>query len=174
MIKLKYKYWQILLSIVTFFVLSSSFYFQYVKGLQPCPLCLMQRFCVILLMLVTLSALGIHSLKLSKILTSLQIVLALSGLFFASRQLWLQSLPSQEVPACMPQLDILIRYFPWNDVLHALFWGAGDCAEISWKWLGLSMAGWSSLYFLFMLLTGIMLIVQLNKGKFHPDCALFV
>ena len=128
MIKRTYRKIQTLLSLITLFVLFASFYFQYFLGLQPCPLCLMQ------------------------------VVISCAGLFFSIRQLWLQSLPAGKVPACMPGLDVLIHYFPWQTVARSLFWGTGDCAQISWHMLGISMPGWSALYFLFMALTGLFLV----------------
>ncbi|WED42497.1 disulfide bond formation protein B [Legionella cardiaca] len=161
--KLTYKRWQIMLVLISLIVLVSSFYFQYVKGLQPCPLCLMQRFCVFLLLIIGLIGLCSNYLKTGKILAILQILGAAGGVFFAVRQLWLQSLPSGQAPACMPELEVLIHYFPWKDVLHALFWGAGDCAEVTWKWLGLTMPAWSALYFLFMFLTGLLIYLRLGK-----------
>ncbi|ASQ45056.1 disulfide bond formation protein B [Legionella clemsonensis] len=163
MTKSSYKRWQMLLFLLSLTVLGSSFYFQYIAGLAPCPLCLMQRLCVFLLVVVGFVGLLINYLKAGKLLAVLQIGVALGGLFFAGRQLWLQSLPGDQMPACLPELDILVRYFPWRDVFHALLWGAGDCAEISWKWLGLTMPGWAALYFLFMSLTGAWIFWQLNR-----------
>lgn len=155
MTKLTYKRWQILLTFLSFFVLASSFYFQYVKGLPPCPLCLMQRLCVSLLFMICFIGINIRSLKGGKVVACLQFIVAGCGLFFASRQLWLQSLPVGQAPSCMPGLDVLIRYFPWKDVMHSLLWGTGDCAEISWQWLGLSMPAWAALFFAFLLIVAI-------------------
>lgn len=141
------KYIEYVLLLVTFCVLSFSLYSQYVLGLQPCPLCLMQRLCVSLLLILMGLEFWVHnSLKLKVS----QFFIASAGLFFALRQLWLQSLPSGSAPACMPGLDILIHYFPWQDIVHALLWGSGDCAEAAWRFLGISLAGWSALYFLFI------------------------
>jgi disulfide bond formation protein DsbB len=76
---------------------------------------------------------------------------------------WLQSLPADQIPACLPGLDALLHYFPWQDILHALFWGSGDCAEINWQWLGLSMPVWSLLYFLAVFCAFIFLFLLVNK-----------
>ncbi|MCC5013475.1 MULTISPECIES: disulfide bond formation protein B [unclassified Legionella] len=156
--KVIYRQGQILLAGLSFFILISSFYFQYVKNLQPCPLCLMQRLCVFLLFILGLIGIYAERIKPRKIIAVLQIIFALGGVFFAGRQLWLQALPAGQAPACMPDLGVLVRYFPWSDVLHALFWGAGDCAEVNWTWLGLSMPAWSAFYFLFMLVAAIFII----------------
>ncbi len=87
MTKLAYKRWQLLLTLLSLFVLASSFYFQYVKGLKPCPLCLMQRLCVLLLFAVSFTGTAVRSLKGGKVIACLQFFVAGCGLFFAVRQL---------------------------------------------------------------------------------------
>ena len=167
MTKFTYKRLQGFLAFLSLFVLASSFYFQYVKGLSRCALCLMQRFCVLLLFMICFIGVNTHRLKRGKIIAGLQILIAGSGLFFAGRQLWLQSLPAGQAPSCMPDLEIVIRYFPWRDVLRSLIWGTGDCAEVSWQWLGLSMPAWSALYFLFIVIVAIPLFWILRRQITH-------
>ncbi|WP_133128286.1 disulfide bond formation protein B [Legionella nagasakiensis] len=150
MTKRNYRSIQATLLLLTVVVVGSSFYFQYVVGLQPCPLCLMQRLCAFLLGMFCLMGMCLSTLKRGRLVALLQMFFAAGGLFFATRQLWLQSLPAEQTPACLPGLEVLIRYFPWQDVAHALFWGSGDCAEVSWRWLGLSMPAWAALYFFVM------------------------
>lgn len=149
-------------------VLCVSFYLQYGKGLEPCPLCLMQRICTIIIL-----ALGVVSLyrapirRQSRVLV--QILLAFLGLFFALRQLWLLSLPTDQVPACLPGLAVLIHYFPWQDTVRALIWGSGDCTEIRWTWLGLSIPLWSSLYFLFIAIAGSLAYYKRRQELTHTQ-----
>lgn len=131
------------------FILCFSFYAQYGLGLLPCPLCITQRLCVFLIVFFLLCS--FYCKKRVHLFSFLQLVSAGAGLFFAARQLWLQSLPQGSAPACMPGLDILIHYFPWQDVAHALFWGTGDCGEITWQLFGLSMPAWTALYFILMM-----------------------
>lgn len=150
MINRHYRLWQFSLILISFLVLMASFYFEYVQGLSPCPLCLMQRFSVTLVLLLSIVTFILGISKLSRLIIIVQMLVILSGFYFACRQMWLQSLPPEQIPACLPDLNVLMRYFPWRDVAHALFWGAGDCAEISWHWLGLTMASWVAIYFLGM------------------------
>lgn len=158
MTKITYRTVRFFLGLVTLAVLFFSLYSQYALHLQPCPLCLMQRLCVFLLLGVM--GLNLGTLKRAHLLSLLHVLISCAGLFFALRQLWLQSLPAGSAPACMPGLDILIRYFPWQDVARSLLWGSGDCAEHVWSFWGISMAGWSALYFLFMVLSGLILFVR--------------
>lgn len=141
-------------------VLLLSFYFQYSLGLEPCPLCLMQRLCVGLITLLSLIGLWLRRPAYAAGLLLTQLVFVVFGLFFALRQIWLQSLPPGSAPACMPDMSVLIHYFPWQDVLHAFIWGAGDCAQIPWQWLGLSLAGWSLVYFVVLALATLYLQLQ--------------
>ena len=147
-----YRNIQNLLLLVTIFILTSALYFEYGKGLQPCPLCLMQRFCTFLFGFFCLIGLCLSSLRRARRVSVFQMVFALCGIYFASRQIWLQSLPVDQTAACMPSLDILMHYFSKTQVLTALFWGTGDCAEASWSFLGLSIPVWSTIYFITMFL----------------------
>ena len=158
-----YRYAQCLLLFVTMVALGTGFYLQYVRGLQPCPLCLMQRFCMFLLLLFCLMGASLTTSKRGKIVAVFQMLVAVAGLFFATRQLWLQSLPVGQAPACIPDFDVLIRYFPWQDILHALVWGAGDCAEVTWKLLGFSLAAWGLLYFLTIAVAGGIVFFMLSN-----------
>lgn len=162
MMKSVYRNWQGFLCLSSAFVLAASCYFQWVKGLEPCPLCLMQRVCVGLLFAMSLLALMMGGKRARGMLLT-QALLAGSGLYFAARQLWLQSLPADQMPACMPTLEILLRYFPWRDIVHALFLGAADCGKITWQWLGLSMPAWSALYFAAVLFATGMTRFLLNR-----------
>lgn len=158
MTKISYKRVQLLLVLVTVVVLFASLYFQYYLGLHPCPLCIMQRLCVFILL--ALLGVSLNTLKKAHVICLIQIIISLAGLFFSIRQLWLQSLPAGQAPACMPGLDVLIRYFPWQETVRALFWGAGDCAEVNWAFGGISMPGWAALYFIFMTLMSLFLYVR--------------
>ena len=157
MTKPTYKAIQFFLSLLTLAVLFASLYFQYVAKMQPCPLCLMQRFCLFLLL--GLMGLGLGSLKRAHWISFAQVLIASAGLYFTLRQLWLQSLSPSEAPTCLPGLDILIKYFPWQTVARSLFWGSGDCAEATQAIFGMSMPGWAAVYFFIMLITGLYLFI---------------
>ena len=150
MSKRAYRRLQGLMLLSTIVVLWAAFYLQFIGGLKPCPLCLMQRVCSFLFGMFCLMGLCLSTRSRGRSVAVLQMLFSFAGLFFALRQLWLQTLPASQVPACLPGLEVLIHYFPWHDVLFALFWGTGDCAEITWTMLGYSLPAWSTLYFLTM------------------------
>ena len=72
---------------------------------------------------------------------------AATGAGLAARHVWLQSLPADQVPACGPGLDYIMDAFPLLDALELVFTGSGECAEVNWSFLGLSMPGWTFLWF---------------------------
>lgn len=160
-----YRNIQNVLLLVTIFVLTSTLYFEYAKGLQPCPLCLMQRFCTFLFGFFCMTALCLRSLRRARRVAIFQMIIAVFGAYFAGRQIWLQSLPVDQTAACMPNLDVLMHYFSKTQVLTALLWGTGDCAEVSWRFLGLSMPVWSEVYFIAIFLVSSYVFWALSRHR---------
>lgn len=157
MTKRSFRLIQNTLAFVTFLAVFFSFYSQYVMGYNPCPLCLMQRFCAGLLLLAFLMGMLSGSIQRAKHLSLIQAIVAAFGLFFATRQLWLQSMTTPESSACLPGIDMLIKYFPWQKLVHLFLWGSNSCGEVGISALGLSMAGWSAIFFgSILLLCGIL------------------
>lgn len=150
---INYRRIQIVLTLISLLVLTCSLCFQYIQDMEPCPLCLMQRLAVFLVFILSMLGIFIKTHPSKRRLGIAIFCIALAGLYFAARQVWLQSLPPGQAPACMPGMDVLIQYFPWKDILHALILGDGDCAEVRWTWLGLSMPVWAGLYFIFVMIT---------------------
>jgi protein dithiol:quinone oxidoreductase len=126
-------------------LLGYAYYLQYAQGLEPCPLCLVQRgFFYAVLVVLALGA--IHG-RGRKVYGPLAALLALGGIATAGRQLWLQSLPADKVPQCGPDLFFMLENFPLSRTLEKLFTGTGECAVVDWTFLGLSIAGWSAAWF---------------------------
>lgn len=136
---------------LTLSLTGASLYFEWVQGLLPCPLCVMQRLSVMLILILAALGLMVSASWAKKVVSFSQLGFALAGSGFALRQLYLQSLPPGNTPACGPGLNALLEYFPWKDIAHALLFGTGECAEVSWTFLKLSMASWSFLSFLVLL-----------------------
>ncbi len=120
-------------------------YFEYVLLLKPCLLCYAQRFCVYLVILTCLVAF-LHknqSIKLFKIYISTSLVFLASGISLAIRQLYLQSLPLDLIPTCGPDIDYLFDTLPFFEVFMLAIRGDGNCAEVLWSFMGISIPGWT-------------------------------
>lgn len=165
MSKLIYLRNQSLLLFITLFVLIISFYLQYMRGLEACPLCLMQRFSAILVAACCLASLLLQAPRYGRIVVLVQLIFAAAGLFFALRHVWLLLFTTSQTPACLPDLDILLRYFPWRDILQSLFWGTGECTKINWHILGLPLPVWSACYFLLALAGSGYILIRLWQSK---------
>lgn len=123
-----------------------ALYTQYFEYLEPCPLCMTQRVFYVLVGLFALIAL-IHT-RGHRIYAVLGTLSAIGGASVAGRQVWLQHLPADRVPACGPSLQYMLEMFPLGKTLEALLSGDGNCAEIDWTFLGFSMAEWSLVCFI--------------------------
>lgn len=126
-------------------LLGYGYYLQYVQGLQPCPLCMVQRgFFYGLVLVFALGSIHGRAFSLYGILAFL---LAAGGAATATRHVWLQSLPPDKVPACGPDLFFMLENFPFARTLEKVFYGSGECAAVDWKFLGLSIPGWTLICF---------------------------
>ena len=124
-------------------MMSYALYAQYGLGLEPCPLCILQRVAVIAMGTVfLLAALHNPGRTGSLVYTLLLAGAAGSGIFVAGRHVWLQNLPPDKVPACGPGLDFMMESFPVLEVLEMVLSGSGECATTDWALLGLSMPAW--------------------------------
>jgi disulfide bond formation protein DsbB len=123
--------------------MSYALYSQHQLMLEPCPLCVLQRLSVIGLGLVFLIA-GLHNPSgAGRFAYAASMALAASfGAIVAGRHVWLQLLPEDQVPACGPGLDYMWENFPLADVINMVFKGSGECANVDWTLLGLSMPMW--------------------------------
>jgi len=139
-----------------------ALYSQYVLGLEPCPLCILQRVAVIALGIsFLLLALRPPQRKQSKLLISLFLFMISSGgAGIAARHVWIQNLPPDKVPGCGPGLDFMMANFPLSEVLEMVFSGSGECAEISWSFAFLSMPAWVLIWLIVLGSFGIWSIHQ--------------
>jgi disulfide bond formation protein DsbB len=124
-------------------LLGYAYYAQFVMHLEPCPLCIFQRVGVFALGLVFLIA-ALHDpaafgRRMYALLLSLA---ALATIGIALRHLYIQSLPPGSVPACGASLDFMLKVFSLSEVLMKVLSGSGECAKVSWEFLGLAMPGW--------------------------------
>ena len=124
-------------------LLGYAYYAQVVLHLEPCPLCIFQRVGVFALGLVFLIA-AVHDPVGwgRRVYASLLALSALATIGIAIRHLYIQSLPEGSVPACGASLDFMLKVFSLSEVLVKVLTGSGECAKVTWRFLGLAMPGW--------------------------------
>ena len=124
-------------------LMAYAYYAQIILHLEPCPLCIFQRVGVFALGVVFLITAAHDPVGWGRrAYASLLALAALATIGVALRQLYLQSLPPDKVPACGASLDFMLRVFSLGEVLTKVLTGSGECAKVTWAFLGLAMPGW--------------------------------
>lgn len=120
-----------------------ALYVQYGLGLEPCPLCVLQRIAVIAAGALFLVALVHNPADRGARVYGLLIDLAaLAGIATAARHVWIIAQPPGAVAECGASLDYMLDVLPWHEVLGKVLTGSGECAKVDWQFLGLNMPTW--------------------------------
>jgi disulfide bond formation protein DsbB len=127
-------------------LLAYAYYAQAQLHLEPCPLCIFQRVGVAAIGAVFLLA-TLHNPKGwgGRVYGVLIVFAAAATLVVAARHVWIQHLPADQVPTCGASLNYLLEIFPLTEVVRTVLTGSGECAKITWTFLGLSMPTWVGL-----------------------------
>jgi disulfide bond formation protein DsbB len=156
-----YRQLSAVLFIVPALLLAFGYYLQFVEGIEPCPLCMTQRLAFYAIAITAIIAFFTpQSLFLQHLWAAVSGIFALIGMGVAGRQIWLQHLPEDQVPACGPGFEFIINSFPLSEAIQIMFRGNGNCAEVHWTLLSLSIAEWSFLAFSGLLLLCLLKIVK--------------
>ena len=153
-------------------LMAIALFFQYSLLLKPCMLCYLQRFAAILVGLIGFIGF-IHNPKkiiFFKTYLGMSIVSILLGIGLSIRQLYLQSLPVELVPSCLPDMGYLLDSLPFFEVLLMAIQGDGKCAEVLWNFLGISIPGWTLIGFLVVLaylLKALQIVNEIHSQKLY-------
>lgn len=129
-------------------LLGFGLYLQYSGGLEPCPMCILQRYAFTAVILVALAG-ALHGPTgrwARSLYAGLLLLASLAGGGVAAWQSWIQRFPP-DLSECGPDLAYMLESFPLSSSLPMIFRGAGECTRIDWSFLGLSIANWSLLCF---------------------------
>lgn len=138
-------------------LLAYALYTQYFLDLIPCALCMTQRFFYVLTALFALIAAVHNPAALGrKVYIGLMVGASAVGAGVAGRQVWLQHLPEDLVPACGPSLEYIFDTLPFSEAFTTLMMGDGNCAEVVWTFLGLSMPTWSLIWFVLLAVAALL------------------
>lgn len=122
-------------------LMAYALYAQYMQLLEPCNLCLFQRFAVIAIGIAFLLAALHHPAKTgARVYAVLIGLLALIGVSIAGWHLWIQAQPPGSIPSCGAGLSYMFQIMSVFDVVKKVFSGSGECQHvdtllgISWPW----------------------------------------
>lgn len=143
-----------------------ALYLQYGRGEQPCPLCIFQRIAMIATGLVFLLA-ALHAPRRGGrwVYAVLAALMAVVGAALAARNVWLQSLPADQVPACGPTLGYLLNMLPVTQVVQLVLKGDGSCAVVTSRVFGVSLPIWTLVAFAGLTLYALVLPVLSRERR---------
>ena len=128
-------------------LLGFGLYLQEYKGLDPCPMCVLQRYAFVVIGSLALAG-AIHGPR-GLVLNAYAVVLALfaiAGGGVAVRHSWLQHFPPLR-ETCGTDLEFLLNTFPLTQALPKIFAGTGSCSKVDWSLLGLSIPEWALVWY---------------------------
>jgi disulfide bond formation protein DsbB len=145
-------------------MLAFGLYLQHSLGLNPCPMCIVQRYALIFVA-VTAGLTGATDKKTLQLIGTLLMLLGAGfGGFVAARQTWLQWHPP-EMATCGRDFYGMIEDFPLNRAIPMIFKGSGDCSAVDWTFLGGSIANWSFVCFTLIGVLATALIWRMAKRR---------
>ena len=156
--------WMALIALSGIGMLVFGLYLQHVVGLNPCPMCIVQRYALIGVMLIALIGSRLRKPGAMAVFGVLLALKAGFGAFVAARQSWLQWYPP-EVVSCGRDFYGMVENFPINRAIPMIFKGSGDCTKVDWTFLGGSIANWSYIVFVLFTLLGLSIAVQAWRSR---------
>jgi len=148
-------------------MLAIAGYFQFIEQLEPCPLCILQRLMVLVTgVLFLLGALQNPVTTGRRVYGFLVMLSASIGAMISARHVWIQQLPADQVPSCGPGLNFILENFPLSQAIDMVMRGSGECADVLWTFLGLSIPGWTLVAFVVMAIIGLKQIFARHR---RPD-----
>lgn len=145
-------------------LLGFGLYLQHGVGLEPCPMCIVQRYALVLVAIIAGGAALFKGRRWHVAGALLVLLSSAFGAFVAARQSWLQWHPP-EFLSCGRDFYGMIEAFPLQRVVPMIFRGSGDCAAIDWTFLGLSIANWSFVCFVLLTLISILILAKPREGN---------
>ena len=141
-------------------------YIQGVLGLEPCPMCILQRYAFVSIGVVALVA-AIHGPGpiATRLYSGLVILFAIVGGGTSLRHSYLQRFPD-ESQSCGADLEFLVNNFPLSQAFPKIFAGTGECSKVQWSMLGLSIPEWAFVWF--VIFAALALWLALRKTGDRP------
>jgi len=120
-------------------MLFAVLYLERTLFLDPCPLCILVY--------------GVLCILLSSV-----------GIGLASRHIWLQNLPKDQVPECGPDLYFMLDTLPLFETLKKTLTGSGSCADISWTFADLTIPEQTLILFVILLILSVIQTLRSRKS----------
>jgi disulfide bond formation protein DsbB len=140
-------------------LLAFGYYLQFAVGLEPCPLCILQRLALLAVGIAFLIAAIHHPARplVAGIYGGVITLFAVTGAAVAARHVWIQHLPEDLRPACGPGLDYMLSTFGPLGSLSRILRGSGECGKVDWTLLSFSIPEWTLAAFVALIVWAVFL-----------------
>ncbi len=162
---------------ISFTISTSSFglilfalFLQHIEGIEPCPLCILQRYVFVSITLVSLLAGLIGKEKIQILISgSLIIILSIIGGLISGRHIFLELNPQNQFD-CGADLNYMVEAFPLSELLPMIFSGTGDCGIAPWHFLSLSIAEWAFFWFgIYLIAAAVSTMIAVRSKNFSKE-----
>ena len=142
-------------SLLAFILVGIAVAIQTQFNLEPCPLCVTQRIVFIVIGCLFLVFSFLKPNQVIKIVHFVSISITnIVGIVFAVKHILIQSKWIIVPAECGIDLNYMFENFPLTEAFSLLFQGTGDCSEIDWLFLGLTLPQLALIaYIMFSILT---------------------
>ncbi|HEU4621138.1 MAG TPA: disulfide bond formation protein B [Burkholderiaceae bacterium] len=145
--------------------LAFGLYLQHVQGIEPCPLCVVQRLGFVLAGVFALLGVAFGARPSAQIVfAALTALFALVGAGVAAWHVWLIAHPPA-VMSCGRPFAWMLDNFPLATLIPKLFRGEGDCLRVDWTMLGLSIPDWSLLLFIAVSALALVALTRARRAR---------
>jgi len=161
---LTFKKINLLGALLSFLLVGLALTIQTQFNLEPCPLCVSQRIVFILIGLLFLVFSFLNPTRLIKFIhfASLSVV-NIVGMVFAIKHILIQGKWITVPAECGIDLDYMFENFPIREAFSLLFKGTGDCSEIDWLFLGLSLPQLALIAYIMLCVLTFYIYKKINK-----------
>jgi len=159
--------WFLMVALSCAALLAYAIYVQHAMFLDPCPLCIFQRIAFLWIGSFALLAALHNPARTGRWIYAMLVLIGCAGgAAIAGRHVWLQNLPADQVPECGMGLNYMLDTMPFADVLKQVFYGSGECAQVDWTFLGLSMPAWTLVWYIGLaLITLVVMLINNRKSS---------
>jgi protein dithiol:quinone oxidoreductase len=136
----------------------------YLQGqlyLAPCPMCVLQRYCFAAVGITALiGALHNPDFRGRRVYGGFIALFAALGAGVAARHTWIQYFPPENAGCAAGDLGYLVNTFSLAQAFPKIFAGTGECSEVHWKFLALSIPEWALVWFVGFILFGLFALLK--------------
>lgn len=145
-------------------LIAYALYLQHALGLEPCPMCILQRYAFVVVGVIAIVAAIQNPASSGRwIYSTLLVLMAATGGGVAIRHVYLEHYPPK-IFDCGADVGFMLESFPLTEALPMIFRGTGDCTKVLWRFLGLSIAEWSLICFALLIVAAVVAATTKRRG----------